>query len=162
MSNFCNSSLKKKKNNHLYLNGAFQIRHLTGQLLILRTQKYRWASTSKCRLSAISEISICQGGDNDLKLLSIFHAQRETGTGAQLLWKINGAARCRDSGEGDQLMVLFTMLEEDKADVRGARDRHKQGCWFILACKITWQQWVQAARYDKMILHGGPNDTLCL
>lgn len=52
--------------------------------------------------------------------------KEETGTGAQLLWKINGAARCRDSGEGDQPMVLFTMLEEDKAAIRGAWDGHKQ------------------------------------
>lgn len=41
------------------------------------------------------------------------HTQRETGTGTQTLCKINGAARCSDSEEGDH-PVSFTE-EEDKA-----------------------------------------------
>lgn len=39
--------------------------HHAGQLLYERIQKNSRASTSKCRLSAISEMSICQGKDND-------------------------------------------------------------------------------------------------
>ncbi|CAB1455948.1 unnamed protein product [Pleuronectes platessa] len=61
---------------------------------------------------------------------------KETGTGAQLLWEINGAARCRDSEEGDHPGLLFTAVEEDKVAVRGARDRREQGRRFIMACRI--------------------------
>ena len=39
--------------------------HHAGQLLYEWIQKNSWASASKCRLSAISEMSICQGKDND-------------------------------------------------------------------------------------------------
>lgn len=84
-------------------------------------------------------MSICQGEDNDWKWLSISFTQRETGTGAQLLRKINGAARCRDSGEGDQPMVLFTKLGEDKAAVEGAKGQTQAGV--LILQRITWQQW---------------------
>lgn len=53
--------------------------------------------------------------------------QRETGTGAQLLWKINGPARCRDSEKGDHPMLLLITEEKDKAAVIGPWDRHSRG-----------------------------------
>lgn len=53
-----------KMNGHLCNNEAFTCR-LAGQLLYEWIHRSSWVSTSKCRLSAISEMSICQGEDND-------------------------------------------------------------------------------------------------
>lgn len=50
--------------------------------------------------------------------LSPLHKERQV-RGHQLLRKINGAARCRSSGEADQPTALHATLEED-----GARSRH--------------------------------------
>lgn len=56
--------------------------------------------------------------------------------------QVQGHSCCRrlmvlpDAGtveRGDQPMVLFTKLGEDKAAIREAWDRHKQRCLFIIA-----------------------------
>lgn len=57
--------------------------------------------------------------------LSPLHKERQV-RGHQLLHKINGAARCRDSGEGDQPAALLATLEKDEAGGGGGWDASRR------------------------------------
>lgn len=62
VNNFCNFSKNEQSSLQQW---SFHAGQLAGQLLYEWIRRSSWDSTSKCRLSAISEMSICQGEDND-------------------------------------------------------------------------------------------------
>lgn len=80
---------------------------------------------------------------------SPFHKERQV-RGRQLLPKINGAARCRDSGEGDQPTALLATPEKDEAAIRRRTGQTQASS--VTRCEITRQRCGESARGDKHAL----------